>query len=207
MSPWIHGDAPIPGLFLTVTSLKDPTKKLPRGVHTMEAFTFVAWEDFERWAHTKYGDRTAGYAAMKQELQARMLGELERIVPGLRDNLEFVELGTPLTNEHYVAATRGNLYGTEKTMKNLGPFAYQLGTEIRDLYLCGASTISHGVMGATMSGLFAAGKILHCDARTLLTPGGESVGLYRTDDPSRWPEAWRTASLADDVQQEAALAP
>jgi len=83
--------------------------------------------------------------------------------------LEFCELGTPLTNDHYLNSHRGNLYGAAKTRFQVGPFAFPVKTEIAGLYHCGASTVAHGVMGVLMSGIWAAKAILGCRTRDLLT--------------------------------------
>lgn len=163
-----ESDAP-PGMFLTVTTLKDPSKlRAQRGHHTMEAFAFVGWEAFKKWANTRYGERPEDYQRMKEDLRRRMIRGASRIIPGLEDRLVFCELGTPLTNVHYCAATEGNLYGTAKTMGQVGPWAFPIRTELRGLVLCGASTVSHGVMGATVSGLLAARSILDVRVEELL---------------------------------------
>ena len=39
---------PVEGQFLTVTTLKDPSKKHSNH-HTLEAFSFVGYEAFEKW--------------------------------------------------------------------------------------------------------------------------------------------------------------
>ena len=103
-----------PGMFLTATTLKDPSK-LHSGHHTCESFAFVGYEAFEQWANSKYGSRPADYEAMKEDLAWRMVRGLEKHVPGLSKHIVFYSLGTPLTNEHYLNATRGNLYGIEKS--------------------------------------------------------------------------------------------
>jgi phytoene dehydrogenase-like protein len=103
-----------PGLFLTVTTLKDPSK-MHSGQHTCESFAFVGYEAFEKWAHSKYGARPADYEAMKEDLAWRMVRGLEKHVPGLSKHIVFSSLGTPLTNEHFLNATRGNLYGIAKS--------------------------------------------------------------------------------------------
>ncbi len=46
-----------------------------------------------------------------------------------------------MTNEYYINTTRGNVYGTEKSLKHIGPFAYKSKTEIENLYMCGASIV------------------------------------------------------------------
>lgn len=174
------------GFFLTVTTLKDRTKER-HGLHTLEAFVFVPWEAFAKWSHTRFGHRPDDYAALKATLTAKMVRAIERVIPGLGEHLVLAELGTPLTNQHYVAATAGSLYGTEKTLRQLGPLSWPIRTEIADLFLCGASTTSHGVMGATQSGLQAAAAALRCRTGELLTATNSRVTLLPADHPEAWP--------------------
>jgi all-trans-retinol 13,14-reductase len=176
-----------PGMFLTVTTLKDPSK-MHSGQHTCESFAFVGYDAFEKWAHTKYGTRPADYEAMKEDLGWRMVRGLEKRVPGLSKHITFYSLGTPLTNEHYLNATRGNLYGIEKSPSQVGPFAFSTRTEFDGLYLCGASTLSHGVAGVTASGIDAAKAVLNCSTRDILTHTGASPVFLQSEDTSQWPE-------------------
>ena len=177
-----HFDAIEDGQFLTVTTLKDPTKLGKNGHHTMESFAMVDYAAFERWAHSEFGRRPEDYAALKETLTARMIKQLDLIAPGLSERIVFADLGTPLTNEHYVAATRGNLYGTEKRLGQLGPWAFAPKTQIPGLYLCGASTVSgHGVMGATLSGLDAARAVLGCRTQDLLHQKGPAARILNAE--------------------------
>ena len=182
----------VPGLFLTCTTLKDPSKRV-NGQHTLEAFTFVHHDAFKQWAGTHFGHRPEGYAAMKEVLSQKLLGGIDQIVPGLKDRITFRDLGTPLTNVHYLAATEGNLYGTEKSRWQIGPWAWPLKTAIDGLWMCGASTVSHGVMGATVSGLFAAKAILGVSVRELLTTKDKApeITCVPSEHPELWPEALR----------------
>ncbi|MCG8460357.1 MAG: NAD(P)/FAD-dependent oxidoreductase, partial [Holophagales bacterium] len=167
---------PVDTLFLTATTLKDRSKRSD-GLHTLEAFTFVPWEPFRRWEASRSGQRSSDYEATKAEITDHMFAGIERIVPGLRRNVVFEALGTPLTNRHYVASTEGNIYGTEKRRLQLGPFAMRPTTEIEGLFLCGASTSSHGVAGAMISGVSAACRALGCRRRDVLT----GTGTLRTE--------------------------
>jgi phytoene dehydrogenase-like protein len=181
MTPWAHsGVRSVPGQFLTVTTLKDPSKSY-HGHHTLESFVFVGAQAFDRWAKTRFGERPADYGALKTELTALMVRGLERAVPGLGERVVFSELGTPLTNTHYVAATRGNLYGTDKSRFAVGPFSFQIKGDLDGLYLCGASTVGHGVLGATMSGLLAAQKITRRPMAELLAQKGRPLVLRQAE--------------------------
>jgi len=190
-----------PGMFLTATTLKDPSK-MHSGHHTCESFAFVGYEAFEKWARTKYGSRPADYDAMKEDLAWRMVRGLEKHVPGLSKHIVFYSLGTPLTNEHYLNATRGNLYGIEKSPQQVGPWAFSPRTEFEGLYLCGASTLSHGVAGVTQSGIDAAKAVLNCRTRDILTQSGTSLTFLPSEDVSAWPENLRRKMERGEVARE-----
>ena len=186
-SPILDESKELPGTFLTCTTLKDPSKRA-HGHHTMEAFSFVSWEAFRRWENTRPGERPEEYKKFKENLTARMFEALENTLPGIRDATVFAELGTPLTNRHYVTSTSGNLYGTEKTWSHVGPFSWPIKTPINGLMMCGASTSGHGVAGATMSGLAAAHTALGCSYGDLFNAVGQSLSCHPADHPELWPE-------------------
>ena len=176
------------GMFLTVTTLKDPSK-MKKGVHTCEAFAFAGYKAFGKWSHEKQGSRSAEYEALKEDLAGRMLRGIDKRFPELEEKVVFKNLATPLTNAYYLNATAGNLYGLEKSPSQIGPGAFPVQSEIPGLYMCGASTESHGVAGVTASGLSAAQKILGCKRADLLQQKGPELQIYPSEDLSRWPES------------------
>jgi phytoene dehydrogenase-like protein len=190
----------MPGMFLTVTTLKDPSKMHHRH-HTCEAFAFVSYEAFQQWAKEQSGEHSADYGALKEDLAWRMFQTLEKRVPGISQHVVFWSLGTPLTNEHYINATQGNLYGIEKSRKQVGPWAFPVQSEIDGLLMCGASTESHGVAGVTGSGLTAARSILKCRTSELLTQHGPELRIYPSEDITQWPE-----ELREKIEQRASPA-
>ncbi len=181
-------EAETPGaMFLTTTTLKDPSKMHNRH-HTCEAFAFVGYQGFEKWARTNYGERSPDYDAMKEDLSWRMFQALEKRVPGISQNVVFWSLGTPLTSEHFINATQGNLYGIEKSRSQVGPGAFSIKTAFDGLWMCGASTLSHGVSGATLSGMAVARRILNCTDDDLLTIKGPTLRIYPSEDVTQWPD-------------------
>jgi phytoene dehydrogenase-like protein len=179
-----------PGMFLTVTTLKDPSK-MHSGHHTCESFAFVGYDAFEKWAHTKYGARPTDYEGMKEDLAWRMVRGLEKRIPGLSKHIVYYSLGTPLTNEHYLNATRGNLYGIDKRPSQIGPWSFSPRTDFDGLFLCGQSTLSHGVAGVTASGIEAAKAVLNCRASDILTQKGSGPLFLQAEEPGTWPENLR----------------
>jgi all-trans-retinol 13,14-reductase len=74
--------------------------------------------------------------------------------------VEYTELGTPLTFEHFTAAPSGTIYGYPGTPEKytkawLGPR-----TPIRNLYLTGSDVALLGIMGALMGAVVTASCLL-----------------------------------------------
>lgn len=204
LEAWGPDAGPIPGGFVTATTLKDPSKSYG-GTHTLESFAFVGYDAFCRWADTRYGSRPESYEACKRELMGRMLEMAGHVVPGLESHVVFADLGTPLSNVHYCGSTRGNLYGTEKSLFQMGPFAQPLRTSIGGLWMCGASTLSHGVLGAHLSGLAVASRVLGCPVGELLEKrDGGRITLLPSEHPERWPARWLGRGRAPAAASEEA---
>lgn len=72
-----------------------------------------------------------------------------------------------------------------------GACSFSPRTEFDGLFLCGASTLSHGVAGVTQSGIDAAKAVLNCRTRDLLKQNGPSLTFLPSEDVSQWPEYLR----------------
>ncbi|MDY7395611.1 NAD(P)/FAD-dependent oxidoreductase [Aureibaculum sp. 2210JD6-5] len=177
-----------PGLFISCTTLKDPASFDGR-YHTIEAITYINHKAFDKYKDEKDDERSAEYIVFKERLTEKIINSLEKVAPGISDNIIHKNLGTPLTNEYYINTTNGNVYGTEKSFRQIGPFAYKVETEIENLYLCGASILSHGVAGASYSGVETAAKILGCRQEDLLkSDDTQNIRIYEAEDSSNYPE-------------------
>jgi len=179
-----------PALFISCSSLKDPVSFNGRH-HTLEVVTFIDYKSFEQFKD-EGENHSAEYLKFKEQLGEKLLNSLEKVLPDIRNHLVHLELGTPLTNEHYINTTRGNVYGTEKDFWQTGPFSYPFKTEIENLFMCGASIISHGVAGASYSGVKAAAQILKCSEDDLLpTDDTQQLQIYDAENDKHWPDSIR----------------
>ena len=116
-----------------------------------------------------------------------MVYAADNIIPGFSRHLKLLEIGTPLTNDFYCETHRGAAYGTAKTPFQLGPFSFSQKAPVEHLYMCGASTFSHGVGGASLSGLTAAQRVLGLASRSdLLSPPDGSLRVYQAESPDAW---------------------
>ncbi len=176
-----------PAVFISCTTLKDPVSFNGR-YHNFEIVTYVNYDSLNEFNGLE-DYRTEEYAIFKEKVINKLMNNLEKVIPGAKQNIVQAELGTPKTNEFYVNSTRGNVYGTEKTLNQVGPFAFKNKSEINNLFLCGASTLSHGVGGATHSGVAAAATILGCNSTELLIEDeNQKLRIYDAEDESTWPD-------------------
>lgn len=183
-------DEEFPGMFISCTTLKDPSSFNGKH-HTIEAITFINYDAFESF-NSQNIERSEAYLKFKEQLIAKFFVTLEKVIPGISDHVVQKELGTPLTNKHYINSTRGSVYGTEKSLKYIGPFAYKSKSEIENLYMCGASIVSQGVTGASYSGVQTAAAILGCRQDDLIKPTADQhLRVFEAEDDTNYPEWMR----------------
>lgn len=187
-------------LFISCSSLKDPLSFNGRQ-HTLEVVTFIDYDAFKA-LYTNPDETHEQYLKIKARLSEKLMNTFKRILPAVHKNIVHLEVGTPITNEYYINTTKGNVYGTEKGFMQTGPFSYKAKTEIENLYMCGASIMSHGVAGASYSGVKTAAEILGCREEDLIQED-ESQGLriYDAEDSSQWPE-WIHKRIADKKKRQ-----
>ncbi|NRR89946.1 NAD(P)/FAD-dependent oxidoreductase [Winogradskyella undariae] len=179
-------DEEFPGMFISCTTLKDPVS-FDGKYHTIEAITYINYDAFAAFKD-ETEKRSPAYLEFKEAIIQKFLKSIEKVVPGITSNIVHQELGTPITNEYYINATKGNVYGTEKSLKHIGPFAYKMKTEIENLYMCGSSTLSHGVAGAGYSGVQTAAVILGCKQDDLIqADSSQNLRVYDAEDNSNYP--------------------
>ena len=189
-----EGDS-FPAVFISCTTMKDPVSFNGR-YHNFEVITYINYDSLPEFNGIE-DYHSEDYKIFKEKISAKLMNNLEKIIPGAKQNVVQIELGTPKTNEFYINSTNGNVYGTEKTLNQVGPFSYKNKSEIENLYLCGASTLSHGVAGSTQSGIVAAAGILNCKPEDLLIEdANQKIQIYDAEEPSTWPD-WIHAKRLD----------
>ena len=142
--------------YLSFPSLKDPHAER----YTAEIIAPLSYRSFEAYREGPWRRRGLDYESAKNRIIQGLLDLVERHHPGFRDLVEYSELGTPLTFEHFTAAPSGTIYGYPGTPDKyrkpwLGPE-----TPIRDLYLAGSDAALLGIMGALMGGVLTASRLL-----------------------------------------------
>ena len=85
------------------------------------------------------------------------------LYPQLRDAVEYFDVGTPLSNRHYLGSPQGELYGADHDLGRFTPAAVAAlrpATPLPGLLLTGQDVFSCGFAGAMFGGLLAAATAL-----------------------------------------------
>lgn len=137
--------------FLSFPSLKNSKA---RG-HTAEVCIPADIGLFADW-----GDRPAEYYQAKDKISASILALLERHFPGFGAMVDYAELSTPVTMEHYTGRAKGEPYGIPGTPARFDLKSLKPKTSIKNLYLSGSDVCSLGIVGALNGGAAAAANII-----------------------------------------------
>jgi phytoene dehydrogenase-like protein len=159
-SPIPSEDKDCSHFYMTCSSLKDPDGgHAPKGYHNVEIMTGANYNNFKNWVDRPSKKRGEDYQNLKEEIGMRLISTAERYIPGLSQNLDFIEYATPLTNEYWANAVKGGNYGPLHTPDQVGPGRFMSQTVgIEGLFLAGAGTHGAGVMTCLQSGFLAGAK-------------------------------------------------
>ena len=149
-----------PVLYTSFPSLKDPHHDPGDGMHhTGEVVTFVPYELFAPWRTQPWRKRDDEYQELKQRITDQLLGQLFERMPELEPMLDFAELGTPISTEHFCRPMKGSIYGIEPTVERYACDHLRAHSPIKGLFFAGCEVGAVGVMGAMAGGMLAAAAV------------------------------------------------
>ncbi|XP_077161971.1 all-trans-retinol 13,14-reductase [Paroedura picta] len=154
----------VPFVYVSSPSAKDPLweKKHP-GKSTLIILTVARYEWFEEWKEEQVSKRAAEYEELKNTFVEAMMEVVYGIYPEVKDKVEYVSAGTPLSNKHYIAAPQGEFYGADQCLSRMQAeviAAIRPRTAVPNLYLTGQDVLIGGFMGALHSALLCASAVL-----------------------------------------------
>lgn len=142
--------------YLSFPSLKNPGATR----HTAEIIGPLPYNAVVRFRDQPWRRRGAEYAALKEQIAEAMIALVERYFPGFRDLIEFHEVSTPLSVEHFTAHPGGGIYGLASTPERFRQAWLGPKTHVPGLYLTGADACSLGIMGALMGAVATASHLV-----------------------------------------------
>ncbi len=151
---------PFPVVYLSFPSAKDPdwSNRYP-GKSTIDIITLLPYDTFEKWSDSSWKKRGEAYEAFKEEMANRLLKELYKQLPHLEGKVNCYELSTPLTTQHFVNYSRGEIYGLDHSPSRFRQSFLVPRTPIKNFFLTGQDIVTAGVAGALFSGMLTATAI------------------------------------------------
>ena len=154
-------EAPFPVVYISFPSAKDPDYASRRpGTATIEIVAPAPFAWFEKWQGTTWGKRGDDYDAFKARLGERLMQHLYEKLPQLEGKVDYYEVSTPLSTDHFCAYQYGELYGLDHDPARLQQTWLGPRTRFTGLWLTGQDVLTCGVTGAMMAGLLTASAIL-----------------------------------------------
>jgi len=150
--------------FLGFPAAKDPSfSKRHPGKSVAVLISEIPWEMMEEWKDEKIDHRSEEYKALKKKCADHLMeATMWKYFPHLKDKVDYVKVGTPLSTAYYLGKERGESYGLSFPVErfseghtHLRPF-----TPIRNLFLTGQDIITPGWAGALGAAEFTIGSIL-----------------------------------------------
>jgi len=150
------------GVFIGFPSAKDPSweERYPtKSCAIVMAEAHGEW--FKKWEGQKSGKRGEEYEAFKKKWWGdKMMEELYKFAPQIKDRVTHSFVASPATNSFYLNAIKGESYGLSNSVARHEAEWLRPDTHIEGLYLTGQDIASPGISGAFHGGYLTALSIL-----------------------------------------------
>lgn len=132
----------------------------PEGKSVGVVVGFDTLEEWESLSREKYKRK-------KEETAQVLMERLEDFIPGIRNEIEYYELATPLTIKRYTLNPEGTAYGFAQTPSQTGMHRFKIVSPVKNLYFASAwAEPGGGFSGAIHSGIWCAQGIIKKVKRT-----------------------------------------
>ena len=108
-------------------------------------------------------ERGQTYEDFKAEKAEKLIVELEKKFPNIRDCIQEVYTSTPLSYRDYIASNNGSMYGYVKDVSRPMQSFISPKTKIPNLMFTGQSINMHGILGVTISAIITCSEVLGKD--------------------------------------------
>ncbi|MCE9597122.1 MAG: NAD(P)/FAD-dependent oxidoreductase [Spirochaetia bacterium] len=169
-------ESDFPVVYISFPSAKDPDwERSHPGKSTIDVVAPAPYAWFEKWKGTPWRKRGPGYEEYKEELSQKLLEQVYKHVPQTKGKIDYYELSTPLSTEHFGNYAGGQLYGIDHTVSRFNQDWIRPETAIKNLYVTGQDLLFCGVASALSSGVLTAASILGNDMARVIPGFGNQM--------------------------------
>lgn len=149
------------GYMISMGVKKDQNK----WAQSMTIMTYMRFDEVKPWENTfntvvAQTDRGKSYEKFRQEKAEKLLDEVEKKYPNIRNCIQSVHISTPLSYRDYIGSNQGAMYGYVKDADNPMKSFLSPNTKLKNLFFTGQSLNMHGILGVTISAVLTCAQIV-----------------------------------------------
>jgi len=132
----------------------------------LSVMTYMKYDWMKKWESTtnmiprQQHHRGDDYDEFKARMSEKVLTELEKKFPGIRQKIKSMNASTPLSFRDYIGNGDGSLYGVLKDYHEPLKTFISPRTKIPNLFLTGQNLNMHGVLGVTIGSIKTCAEFL-----------------------------------------------
>lgn len=135
----------------------------------MSVLTYMRYDEVKEWEHTYntvsvVNSRGETYDHFKKRKAEKLLDEMEKKFPALRECMYAYYTASPLSFRDYIGNDDGSMYGIVKNYKDPHRTFISPQTKLPNLYFTGQNLNMHGILGTALSGLATCTAIMGNDS-------------------------------------------
>lgn len=143
-----------------------PSSKSPEYAESMSAMAYMRYDEVKKWESSfntipkNISNRGSDYDAFKLEKAEKLILELEKKFPGIRNAIKSYTTSSPLSYRDYIGTTDGSMYGILKDHRDPLRTFISARTKVPNLLLTGQNLNMHGVLGVTIGSVVTCSEIV-----------------------------------------------
>ena len=132
---------------------------------TLTVMTYMKYSDVKEWESTfnaaiNRNDRGSSYEKFKKTKTEKLINEIEKKIPNIRNCIKKVYTSTPLSYRDYIGCNKGGIYGYVKDINTPLRSFISPKTKVKNLFFTGQCLNMHGILGVTVGGVLTCSEIL-----------------------------------------------
>ena len=148
--------------YMMSMSVKDNNSKWGE---TLTVMTYMKYSDVKEWDSTfnaaiNRNDRGSSYEKFKKTKAEKLINEIEKKIPNIRNCIKKVYTSTPLSYRDYIGCNKGGIYGYVKDINTPLKSFISPKTKVKNLFFTGQCLNMHGILGVTVGGVLTCSEIL-----------------------------------------------
>lgn len=126
---------------------------------------YMHYDEVKPWENTfntvaQKNDRGQTYEEFKEEKSEKIIKELEKKYPDIRNCILGYYSSTPLSYRDYIGCNNGSMYGYVKDVNKPLQSFISPRTKIKNLFFTGQSLNMHGILGVTIGAVITCSEIV-----------------------------------------------